>query len=87
MYSDSMNPPTPADFLAACAVPLKGARAYARTKLEANLELVFIRTNGRRSEPLEAWYVGNGSDTLRIDETQVVALLKLWAGTEISTVR
>ncbi len=87
MYSASMNPPTPADFYAACAMPLKGARAYARTKLETNLELVFIRTNGRRSEPLEAWYVGNGSDTLRIDETQAVALLKLWAGTEISTVR
>jgi hypothetical protein len=82
-----MNPPIPADFLAACAMPLKGARAYARIKLESGLELVFIRTNGRRSEPLEAWYVGNGSDTLRIDETQVTALLKLWAGAEIMTTR
>jgi hypothetical protein len=82
-----MNPPTPADFYAACTMPLKGARAYARTKLEAGLELVFIRTNGRRSEPLEAWYVGNGSDTLRIDEAQAIALLKLWAGTEIATTR
>ena len=82
-----MNPPTPADFLAACAMPLKGARAYARVKLESNLEVVFIRTSGRRNEPLEAWYVGNGVDTLRIEENQVLALLKLWAGTEISTIR
>jgi hypothetical protein len=82
-----MNPPIPADFLKSCAMPLKGARAYAKVQLEANLELVFIRTNGRRNEPLEAWYVANGSDTLRINEAQVSALLRLWAGAEISTVR
>ncbi len=82
-----MTPPIPADFLNACAMPLKGARAYAKVQLEANLELVFIRTQGRRNEPLEAWYVGNGSDTLRVNDSQVTALLKLWAGAEISTIR
>jgi hypothetical protein len=82
-----MNPPIPADFLAACAMPQKGARAYAKVQLEAGLELVFIRTNGRRNEPLEAWYVSNGSDHLRINDSQVLAFLKLWNGTAISTVR
>ncbi len=79
--------PTPADLRTACAFPLKGARAYARVRLEAGLELAFIRTSGRRNEPLEAWYVTNGADQLRIEEAQVVALLKLWAGGEISTIR
>ncbi len=82
-----MNPPTPADFLKACAMPVKGARAYARVRLEAGLELAFIRTNGRRNEPLEAWYITNGADTLRLEENQVVPLLKLWDGAEISTIR
>ena len=82
-----MNPPTLEMLQAACAMPQKGARSYARVALEAGLEIVFIRTNGRRNEPLEAWYVSNGSENLRIGEIQVQTLLKLWAGTAISTVR
>lgn len=79
--------PTLEDIQNACAVPLKGARAYARVKLEANLELAFIRTNGRRNEPLEAWYITTQTDNLRIDESQALTLLALRTDDEILTLR
>ncbi len=82
-----MNPPTLEALQTACIMPQKGARAYARVALQTGLEIVFIRTNGRRNEPLEAWYVSSGSENLRISEVQVETLLKLWAGTAISTIR
>ncbi len=81
------TPPTHTDLREACAIPEKGARAYARVRLESGLELSFIRTNGRRSEPLEAFYVGFGAEKLRIEQAQVETLLKLWAGAEIVTLR
>jgi hypothetical protein len=81
------NSPTLADIRDACAMPQKGTRAYARVRLEAGLEIAFIRTNGRRNEPLEAWYLTNGDASLRIDEAQVQALLPLLVDPEILTTR
>jgi hypothetical protein len=71
----------------ACALPAKGTRSYARVQLEGNLELAFVRTSGRRNEPLEAWYLTSGQERLRVDEVQVEALLKLLMGTEVLTTR
>ena len=71
----------------ACAFPDKGERRYAKINLEAGLQLAFIRTNGRRNEPLEAWYVTNETGTLRVQEQQVLSLFKLWTGGEITTLR
>jgi hypothetical protein len=71
----------------ACAMPQKGTRSYARVELEANLELAFVRTNGRRNEPLQAWYLTSGDERLRLEEAQVGALLKLLVGSEILTTR
>ncbi len=71
----------------ACAMPEKGERRYARVQLEAGLQIAFIRTSGRRNEPLEAWYVTNETGTLRIQPAQVSSLLKLWDGSEITTQR
>ncbi len=82
-----MTPITLETIQAACAMPAKGARAYARVQLEANLEIAFIRTSGRRNEPLEAWYLINGDQQLRIQDAQVQTLLKLMVGTEILTTR
>ena len=80
--------PTPLSLTAiqdACAMPAKGARAYARVGLESGLGILFIRTSGRRNEPLEAWYVASSPvETLRINEAQVEKLLSLWDGSEIS---
>lgn len=79
--------PTLDSMQTACAFPDKGERRYAKINLEAGLQLAFIRTNGRRNEPLEAWYVSNETGTLRIQEGQVLSLLKLWTGGEITTQR
>jgi hypothetical protein len=82
-----MQAPTRETIQQACAFPDKGARAYARVQLRSGLELAFIRTNGRRNEPLEAWYVTNDAGTLRIQDAQVSELLTLWTEGEISTQR
>ncbi len=82
-----MQTPTRETIQHACAFPDKGARAYARVQLKAGLELAFIRTNGRRNEPLEAWYLTNDAGTLRIQDAQVTELLTLWTEGEISTQR
>ncbi len=79
--------PTLESMQTACAFPDKGERRYAKINLEAGLQLAFIRTSGRRNEPLEAWYVTNETGTLRIQEEQVLSLLKLWTGGEIATQR
>ena len=51
----------------------------------SGLGILFIRTSGRRNEPLEAWYVASSPvETLRINEAQVEKLLSLWDGSEIS---
>jgi hypothetical protein len=68
-------------------MPQKGARAYARVRLEGGLEIAFIRTSGRRNEPLEAWYLTNGDQQLRLQDAQVEALLKLLISDEILTTR
>jgi hypothetical protein len=85
--STQKSAPTLESIQTACAFPDKGERRYAKINLEAGLQLAFIRTSGRRNEPLEAWYVTNETGTLRILEEQVLSLLKLWAGGEISTQR
>jgi hypothetical protein len=85
--TQSKTPPTLASLQAACAFPEKGERRYAKVNLEAGLQLAFIRTSGRRNEPLEAWYVTNETGTLRIQEEQVLSLLRLWTGGEITTLR
>ncbi len=83
--SSTLPPPSLTAIQDACAMPAKGARAYARVGLEAGLGILFIRTNGRRNEPLEAWYVASSPiETLRINEAQVETLLSLWDGSEIS---
>ncbi len=82
-----MQTPTRETIQHACALPDKGTRAYARVQLKAGLELAFIRTNGRRNEPLEAWYLTNDAGTLRIQDAQVTELLTLWTEGEISTQR
>jgi hypothetical protein len=79
--------PTLESMQTACAFPDKGERRYAKVNLEAGLQLAFIRTSGRRNEPLEAWYVTNETGTLRVQEEQVLSLLKLWTGGEITTLR
>jgi hypothetical protein len=82
------NPvPTLETLINACGMPQKGERRYARVALESGLQVAFIRTNGRRNEPLEAWYVTSADGKLRISEAQVPSLLKLWSGAEISTVQ
>jgi hypothetical protein len=83
----SKTVPTPESIQASCTFPEKGERRYAKVNLESGLQLAFIRTSGRRNEPLEAWYVSNETGTLRIQEEQVLSLLKLWNGGEITTQR
>jgi hypothetical protein len=85
--STQNSAPTLDSMQTACAFPDKGERRYAKINLEAGLQLAFIRTSGRRNEPLEAWYVSNETGTLRIQEEQVLSLLKLWTGGDISTQR
>jgi hypothetical protein len=87
-FMTTQNPaPTLESMQTACAFPEKGERRYAKVNLEAGLQLAFIRTSGRRNEPLEAWYVTNETGTLRVQEEQVLSLFKLWTGGEITTLR
>ena len=82
-----MTAPTLETIQQTCAFPAKGERAYARVPLQAGLEIAFIRTSGRRNEPLEAWYLTNETGTLRVQDAQVTSLLALWTDGEISNQR